>query len=372
MRAPSTSIPNIAISNFGKGDADRRSSPENRRRLRRNSLRRRRCRHGRPYLAGGFAFDPDATCADHRRQGPAGDRMAVGPDAPPAGSRPPGPCDDRHFGGRLRALGPQGQGVRAADLAHPGRPDPRRASPPMLRCSAMPSRISARCAERALACKASGYTAQKWFIRHGPMSGHEGMRKNVALVRGAARGAGRRLRHHDRLLAEPQPRLRRRFLFPHRGVPAALDRGMFHARPHRQPCEAESEDPDTAGRRRARIYALGLQAVHRKGCARCSAARHLLVRRPQRGLEDRGLRDRARPHRHSARTFDADRHPLRAAQSPIHSPYQEYLVKWNAIHMHFLKNPLWPVDGSIAFPSAPGANMDLDSAKIEREEDVRV
>jgi L-rhamnonate dehydratase len=61
-----------------------------------------------------------------------------------------------------------------------------------------------------------------------------------------------------------------------------------------------------------------------------------------------------------------------AAQSPIHSPFQEYLVKWNAIHMHFLKNALWPVDGSIAVPSAAGANMDLDSAKIERQEDVSV
>jgi hypothetical protein len=40
--------------------------------------------------------------------------------------------------------------------------------------------------------------------------------------------------------------------------------------------------------------------------------------------------------------------------------------------MHFLKSPLWPVGGSISLPSAPGANMDLDSAKIEREEDVRV
>jgi hypothetical protein len=59
-------------------------------------------------------------------------------------------------------------------------------------------------------------------------------------------------------------------------------------------------------------------------------------------------------------------------ESPIHSPYQEYLVKWNAIHMHFLKNLLWPVDDSIAVPSATGANMDLDSAKIEREENVRV
>ena len=38
-------------------------------------------------------------------------------------------------------------------------------------------------AERAQQYKAMGYTAQKWFFRHGPMSGHEGLRKNVALVR---------------------------------------------------------------------------------------------------------------------------------------------------------------------------------------------
>ena len=37
--------------------------------------------------------------------------------------------------------------------------------------------------ERALAAQAQGYTAQKWFFRHGPMSGPEGMRKNIDLVR---------------------------------------------------------------------------------------------------------------------------------------------------------------------------------------------
>ena len=40
--------------------------------------------------------------------------------------------------------------------------------------------------------------------------------------------------------------------------------------------------------------------------------------------------------------------------------------------MHFLKSPLWPVDVAIPMPLAPGANMDLDPAKIEREEAVRV
>jgi L-rhamnonate dehydratase len=60
------------------------------------------------------------------------------------------------------------------------------------------------------------------------------------------------------------------------------------------------------------------------------------------------------------------------AQSPIHTPYQEYLVKWNALHMHFLKSPLWPVKGSIPLPHVPGVNMELDSEKIEREEEVSV
>lgn len=44
-----------------------------------------------------------------------------------------------------------------------------------------------RVKERALACKASGFAGQKWFIRHGPMSGHDGMRAR----RSAAGGAGR-------------------------------------------------------------------------------------------------------------------------------------------------------------------------------------
>ena len=36
--------------------------------------------------------------------------------------------------------------------------------------------------ERAAWAKSLGYTAQKWFFRHGPMSGHEGLKANVAMV----------------------------------------------------------------------------------------------------------------------------------------------------------------------------------------------
>src|SRR3984885_3651512 len=40
-----------------------------------------------------------------------------------------------------------------------------------------------RVRERAAEYQALGFPAQKWFFRHGPMSGHDGMRKNVELVR---------------------------------------------------------------------------------------------------------------------------------------------------------------------------------------------
>ena len=71
-----------------------------------------------------------------------------------------------------------------------------------------------------------------------------------------------------------------------------------------------AQDQHPALRRRARIHALGLQALHRRERARYPAARHLLVRRPVGDTEDRGLRDGARPHHHPARPFDAGRHPF--------------------------------------------------------------
>ena len=69
------------------------------------------------------------------------------------------------------------------------------------------------------------------------------------------------------------------------------------------------------------------------------------------------------PHGHST---PATIH-FSVTQSPIHTPYQEFLVKWNAIHQHFLAHPLVPEGGVIRAPEAPGLNMDLDEAKVESE-----
>lgn len=72
------------------------------------------------------------------------------------------------------------------------------------------------------------------------------------------------------------------------------------------------------------------------------------------------------PHGHSS---GATIH-FSVTQSPIHTPYQEYLVKWNAIHQHFLRDPVDPVNGLIHAPSLPGLGMELDPAKIEAEAEV--
>jgi L-rhamnonate dehydratase len=54
-----------------------------------------------------------------------------------------------------------------------------------------------------------------------------------------------------------------------------------------------------------------------------------------------------------------------AVQSPIHTPYQEYLVKWNAVHQHFLVDPLDVIDGMIHVPTRPGLAMEIDASEIE-------
>ena len=226
--------------------------------------------------------------------------------------------------------------------------------------------------ERAIAYKEMGYTAQKWFFRHGPMSGHEGLKKNVALVETLRDAVGP---DHDIMLdcwqsmnldymvdlasriEEFRPRWLEECFMPDR-----IDSHVKLKAKTRIPLSGAEHEYTRWGFKRfiekdaldiiqPDIYwAGGLSEVLKIAAY---ATVHDLI---------------TIPHGHST--------PISihfsAAQSPIHTPYQEFLVKWNDIHMHFLKNPLYPVKGSIEIPYAHGANMDLDPAKIEKEEIVRV
>jgi L-alanine-DL-glutamate epimerase-like enolase superfamily enzyme len=210
-----------------------------------------------------------------------------------------------------------------------------------------------------------GYRAQKWFFRHGPASGKDGMVKNAQLV-SAVRGAvgdevdimldcwmswdvpytiamAERLEDYEpRWLEEPvQPdkiesyaAIRRQVRVPISGGEHEYTRWGI-----KQLLDAEAVDvlqPD--------IYWAGGITEMLKICALASTYDIPVI-----------------PHGHST---PASAH-LIASQAPNVCPLLEYLVKWNAIHQFFLKTPIQPVDGVVNLAESPGLGMDLDEAKID-------
>ena len=227
-------------------------------------------------------------------------------------------------------------------------------------------RVRARAAEY----RDLGYTAQKWFFRHGPMSGPEGLRENVALVRTLRETLGE---DADIMLdcwqsfdvtytvalaeriAEYRPRWLEECAMPDRidstvrikartSIPLAGAEHEYTRWGFRRFIDAGALDvlqPDI-------YWAGGLSEVLK--IAALATAHDLIVI----------------PHGHSS---PAGIH-FSLAQSPVHTPYQEFLVKWNAINQHFLAHPVTPVQGAIGAPAQPGLGMALDPAKIESETEV--
>jgi L-rhamnonate dehydratase len=223
--------------------------------------------------------------------------------------------------------------------------------------------------ERAKQHQEMGYTAQKWFFRHGPMSGMEGLRKNVEMVKTLRETLGEdndimldcwqsmdlnyvvklaeRIEEYEpRWLEEPampdridtHRQIRQSINIPVSGAEHEYTRWGF-----KRFIDAEALDilqPD--------IYWAGGLSETLKIAAYATAHDLITI-----------------PHGHST---PAGIH-FSVTQSPIHTPYQEYLVKWNAIHQHFLEHPVMPKKGVIKAPTAPGINMALDKAKIESEEE---
>ena len=223
--------------------------------------------------------------------------------------------------------------------------------------------------ERSAWAKAQGFTAQKWFFRHGPMSGHEGLVKNVEMVRTLRETLGD---GYDIMLdcwqamdvnyvvklasaiEEYQPRWLEEVAMPDRidsyrkirdktNIPISGAEHEYTRWGFKRFIDAEALDilqPD--------IYWAGGISETLKIMACATAADLITI-----------------PHGHSS---PAGIH-VTVSQSPIHTPYQEFLIKWNRVHQHFLSEPITPVNGMIGLPTGAGVGMDLDSSKIEREEE---
>ncbi len=74
------------------------------------------------------------------------------------------------------------------------------------------------------------------------------------------------------------------------------------------------------------------------------------------------------PHGHSS---NATLH-FSLSQVPINTPFQEYLIKWNKVHQHFLKTPEKPNDGYFEETDLIGLGMELNKEKIEKEKIVEI
>jgi L-rhamnonate dehydratase len=223
---------------------------------------------------------------------------------------------------------------------------------------------------RAQEYRDNGYTAQKWFFRHGPMSGHEGMKRNVALVRTLRETLGD---DYDIMLDCWQS------LNLDYAVELCSRIEDYRPRWLEEPFMPDRIDSHVKLKAKTRIPLSGAEHEYtRWGFLRFIEKDALDIIQPDiywcGGLSET-LKITALatthdliviPHGHST--------PIgihySVAQSPIHTPYQEYLVKWNEINMHFLKHPLRPEGGVIKIQQATGANMELDPEKIEEETEL--
>ena len=218
--------------------------------------------------------------------------------------------------------------------------------------------------ERAQSIVAEGYPATKWFFRHGPGAGREGMAKNLELVRVLRESVGedvdimfdawnswdvpyaiamgeRMAEYRPRWLEEPVPPDRiDSYTAIRRGIgfPVAGGEHEYTRWGHRDLIEAGAVDvlqPD--------IYWAGGLTEVAKICTLASVSEPQVV-----------------PHVHSV---SATVHLL-AAQPPDVCPLLEYLLTWNLVNQFFLKDPIKPRNGEVALPEGPGMGMELDEDKI--------
>ncbi len=211
-----------------------------------------------------------------------------------------------------------------------------------------------------------GYTATKWFFRHGPGDGRVGMEQNIRLAQALRSAVGDSvdlmldawmswdlpyITQIAPALAEVRPRwleepalpdrigtyaeMRRRLPFPIAGGEHEYTRWGC-----KQLLDAAAVDvlqPD--------IYWAGGISELLKICALASTYDVQVV-----------------PHGHST---PATAHVLLAQPVQL-CPYIEYLVKWNEVHQCFFKEPLKPVHGRVVPPDRPGMGVELDDDKIEQ------
>lgn len=227
-----------------------------------------------------------------------------------------------------------------------------------------------KAAERAKEAVAQGYQAMKWFPRGGPVDGKAGIARNVELMRSLREAVGPDVDimfdawmswtvpftlANAEQLAEFEPRWIEEPVMPdkiaecaeirHRSpVPTSTGEHEYTRWGLKQLLDAGAADylqPDT-------YWAGGISELMK--IATIASTYDIPVI----------------PHGHSV---PANVH-LSAALPTLSVPLVEFLVKWNAVHQFFWKDPLVPINGYVTVPQGPGMGMGIDEGKVESSREL--
>ena len=230
-----------------------------------------------------------------------------------------------------------------------------------------------RVRERAAEIADQGYLATKWFPRHGPLDGREGVERNAGLVAVLRETLGPDIDIMvDAWMSWDVPYTLR------------MAEAFAEYRPRwiEEPVLPDKVDSYAEIRRRIgnRILLAG--------------GEHEYTRWGIHGLLRAGAVDVCQPDTYwaggiteilkiaaLASAYDVELilhgHSVPAnthvsfAQPVSLVPMLEYLVKFNVLHQWFLKHPVVPVGGVVTPPSRPGLGMELDEDKIESRRELR-
>ena len=221
-------------------------------------------------------------------------------------------------------------------------------------------------AATATRMKAEGYAAQKWFFAHGPGEGEAGLHRNLELARALRESVGADyplmfdafmgwdLPYADRMLSglekvrpawmeEPVPPEHlesfRRLKQAHPGIPLATGEHVYGRWQTSELLATRSidvlqNDPDWTGGITEQVHI----------CSLASAASVPVV-----------------AHGHSV----LPALHIAAARPPATVPYVEFLLSFQKEKQHFQSRRLWPENGTLPLPEAPGLGMELDEKRIE-------
>ena len=232
-----------------------------------------------------------------------------------------------------------------------------------------------RAAERASEMVKQGWKATKWFFRHGPASGKEGIEKNVAMVRALREAVGPNV---DLMLDA----------WNSWDLPYAIKMGRRIAQYEPRWLE-EPVLPDKID-----VYAQIRRALNPMGIP-VSGGEHEYTRWGLKLYMDAGAVDVLQPDIYwcggisetlkigaLASTYDLPVVPhghstpatchVIASQTPNTFPLLEYLIKWNQVHQFFLKTPIHPQGGEVKVSQLdqPGLGMELDESKIIEQREL--